>query len=152
MPSTWLVFSRASLPRVRTYAERSSSHAAHHGRGQSEAGHDRSDRGCRPVRRQLIEHVPSEHLPLRRFLDVHDGCGARDRDGFGDGADAQLDIDRHVGVGLHLDPFAADRREAVERERQGIHAGTQIGKRDRPWPSVTADRVSRSARDSRPRR
>ena len=61
-----------------------------------------------------------------RLLYVDDGRCARDRDGFLDGADAQLAVDRRGEVRRQLDPVALHRRKSRKREGDAVRAGTQV--------------------------
>ena len=92
--------------------------------------HDPGDQHTQALKRLRDRHgiydVSSRHLAPRHVLEVNDGGRPRDRDGFRDRADAELDINVRREPRRQFNPLAHDRVEATKREGHSIRARTQL--------------------------
>ena len=99
---------------------------AHVGRRQRHADDQLPDRLERVGIGNRVEDVARKHRRARVALDVHDGRGAGHRHGFLHGPDFQLGVDGRDEAGRQLDVVALIGVEAGQRDRDGVHARTEV--------------------------
>ena len=73
-----------------------------------------------------VKKCPGDGRLLRRLLDIHQRGLTRDRDRLFDAADLQLDVQRGGEVGPQLKTLLPEDRKAGQRERDAVHAGSQL--------------------------